>query len=88
MDAVKKTVAKKTAVKKTAVKKTAVRDPKVAVSESNIAKAAMRLLSQRLVSAEISYVQRVLGSTASQTDIDTQVLAVRKMPWGSIVVND
>lgn len=71
-----------------AVKKTVVRDPKVSVSEANIKKAALRLLSQRLVSAEISYVQRVLGATASQTDIDAQVMAVRKLPWGSIVTND
>jgi hypothetical protein len=61
---------------------------KVTVSESNITKAAMRLLSQRLVSSEIHYVQRVLGATATQEDIDTNVLAVRKLPWNSIVVAD
>lgn len=70
------------------VKKAVVRDAKVAVTEGNVAKAAMRLLSQRLVSTEISYVQRTLGATASQTDIDAQVLAVRKLPWTSIVVAD
>ena len=61
---------------------------KLSVSEGNINKAALRLLSQRLVSSEIHYVQRVLGTTATQEDIDTNVLAVRKLPWNSIVVAD
>ncbi len=61
---------------------------KLSVSEGNINKAALRLLSQRLVSSEIHYVQRVLGATATQEDIDTNVLAVRKLPWNSIVVAD
>lgn len=69
-------------------KKIAVREAKVPVSEANVGKAAMRLLSQRLVSTEISYVQRVLGTTASQADLDAQILAVRKLPWASIVVPD
>ena len=68
--------------------KTAVRDAKIPVSEANVAKAALRLLSQRLVSTEVSYVQRTLGSTASQADLDAQILAVRQMPWSSIVVPD
>jgi len=68
--------------------KTVVRDAKIPVSEANVAKSAMRLLSQRLVSTEVSYVQRTLGSTASQADLDAQILAVRQMPWGSIVVPD
>jgi len=62
------------------------REAKVSVSESNVGKAALRLLSQRLVSTEVSYVQRVLGTTASQADIDAQVIAVRKLPWSSIVL--
>ena len=69
-------------------KKTATSEGKLSVSEGNVAKAAMRLLSQRLVSTEIAYVQRVLGATASQSDIDAQVLAVRKLPWSSIVIAD
>ena len=69
-------------------KKTAASTGKLPVSEGNVAKAAMRLLSQRLVSTEVAYVQRVLGTTASQTDIDTQVMAVRKLPWASIVIAD
>jgi hypothetical protein len=60
----------------------------MAVTEGNITKAAVRLLSQRLVSSEIHYVQRELGSTATQDDIDAKVIAVRKLPWSSIVVAD
>lgn len=62
------------------------RAAKIAVTEANLAKASLRLLSQRLVSTEMSYVQRVLGATASQADIDARVLEVRKLPWASIVV--
>ncbi|MCU1347531.1 MAG: hypothetical protein JWO56_561 [Acidobacteria bacterium] len=75
---------KKSAVKEPAVKKPA----KMAVSETNIRKAAARLLSQKLVSTEIHYIQRVLGNTATQQDVDDKVLAVRKMPWASIVLPD
>lgn len=71
-----------------AATKLTVREARVSVSESNIRKAALRLLAQRLVSSEIHYVQRVLGTTATQTDIDTQVVAVRKLPWSSIVLPD
>lgn len=66
--------------------KTVVREAKVPVSETNVAKAALRLLSQRLVSTEVSYVQHVLGASASQGDLDAQILAVRKLPWASIVL--
>lgn len=65
--------------------KTVVREAKVPVSEANVGKAAMRLLSQRLVSMEVSYVQRTLGANASQSDLDAQILAVRRMPWAEIV---
>jgi hypothetical protein len=65
-----------------------VRDPRIPVTEANVAKAAIRLLSQRLVSTEVSYVQRALGSTASQAELDAQIVAVRKLPWSSIVVPD
>ena len=58
------------------------------VSAANIAKAAQRLLSQRLVSTEIDYIQRTLGNSSTQTEIDANVLAVRKLPWASIVVPD
>jgi len=68
----------------TETKKVQIRQPKLAVTEGTIAKTAMRLLSQRLVSVEVQYVQRVLGTSATQHDIDMQVLAVRKMPWAQI----
>lgn len=62
--------------------------PKVAVSEANLRKAAARLLKSKLVSTEISYIQRELGNTATQAALDAKVLAVRSMPWASIVVPD
>jgi len=61
---------------------------KLAVTEGTITKAAMRLLSQRLVTPEIQYIQRVLGSRATQDEIDANVAAVRKLPWASIVIAD
>lgn len=61
---------------------------KVAVSELNLRKAATRLLATKLVSTEIAYVQRQLGATATQEDLDAKILAVRAMPWSSIVVAD
>ena len=63
-----------------------VREARIPVTEANVSKAAMRLLSQRLVSTEISYLQHVLGVSASQADLDAQILAVRKLPWASIVL--
>ena len=59
---------------------------KVAVSEANLRKAAARLLGATLVSTEVAYVQRELGVKATQEDLDATVIAVRKMPWASIVV--
>lgn len=61
---------------------------KLPVSATNIAKAASRLLSQRLVSTEIDYIQRTLGSSTTQETLDNTVLAVRSLPWSSIVVPD
>jgi len=60
--------------------------PRVSVSELNVKKTAARVLSAKLVSTEISYVQRVLGASATQEDLDAKVLAVRQMPWSSIVL--
>jgi K+/H+ antiporter YhaU regulatory subunit KhtT len=57
----------------------------VVVSETNLRKTAMRVLGQRLVSTEIAYIQRTLGSSATQQEMDATVLAVRRMPWASIV---
>ena len=59
---------------------------RVPVSESNLRKTATRVLSQSLVSTEIQYIQSVLGTTATQQELDDKVMAVRKMPWASIVL--
>lgn len=61
---------------------------RIPVTEGNLKKAAARLLNHALVSTEVQYVQRVLGATATQQDIDDNVVAVRKMVWSSIVVPD
>ena len=45
------------------------------------------LLGQ-LVSTEVHYIQRTLGAKASQVEIDKNVIAVRRMPWASIVEPD
>ncbi len=60
----------------------------LAVTESNLRKTAMRVLGQKLVSTEIDYIQRTLGSSATQQELDATVLAVRRMPWASIVAPD
>lgn len=61
---------------------------KIGVSESNLRKAATRLLSTPLVTSEVAYVQRELGATATQDEVDAIVVAVRSMPWSSIVIPD
>ncbi len=61
---------------------------KIAVSEPNLRKAAARLLSTKLVSAEVAYLQRSLSANVTQEELDKQVLAVRAMPWASIVLPD
>jgi hypothetical protein len=64
------------------------RKTKIPVSELNLRKTAARVLSTKLVSPEIFYLQRELGSTATQEELDAKVVAVRAMPWASIVVPD
>ena len=61
---------------------------KIPVSELNLRKTAARVLTTKLVSPEIFYLQRELGSTATQEELDAKVVAVRAMPWASIVVPD
>jgi hypothetical protein len=56
------------------------------VTEGNLRKAAIRLLGQSLVSPEVMYVQRTLGASATQEELDKKVLAVRKLPWAKIVL--
>lgn len=66
-----------------------VRKPaRVTVSELNVRKAATRLLGVKLVSTEIGYVQRVLGTTATQDELDERVVAVRSLPWSEIALPD
>lgn len=63
------------------------RPRKVPVSERCLQSAASRLLKggNKLVSAEIFYIQKRLGQTATQVEIDEQVLAVRQVPWSRLV---
>jgi len=63
---------------------------KVMVSLSNLKRSAARVLpsGQTLVSTEMFYVQRTLGGSATEQQIDDSVAAVRKMPWASIVTGD
>jgi hypothetical protein len=61
---------------------------KLTVSDSNLKKTAIRLLGQSLVSNEVQYIQRTLPATATQEQIDENVLAVRKLPWAAIAIVD
>lgn len=64
------------------------RKPKlITVSERNVQSAAVRLLPQsnKLVSAELEYVRKMLGTKATQRDIDDKVVHVRQLPWTEIV---
>ena len=58
---------------------------RVPVSELNLRRTANRLLGASLVSTEVSYIQRELGANATQEELDAHVVAVRKLPWASIV---
>lgn len=71
-----------------AKKTTTPREARVPVSELNLRKAATRLLASALVSPEIFYIQRELGASATQTQLDAKVVEVRKMPWSRIVIPD
>lgn len=59
--------------------------PRKPVTENNLRKTAARLLSTRLVSTELDYLRRTLGASATQQELDEKVIAVRRMPWASIV---
>lgn len=64
----------------------AVREATLNVCESTLRKTAIRVLNgQRLVSPEVDYIMRTLGTKATQQELDTMVLRVRKMPWASIL---
>jgi hypothetical protein len=64
------------------------RAPRMRVSDLNLRRASERLLGHTLVSTEMQYVQRVLGASATQQEIDDNVMAVRRLPWTDIVVPD
>jgi hypothetical protein len=72
----------------TGVLKISKRESKVSVTDANIRKASTRLLKTKLVSTEMSYVRRELGASATQDELDAKILAVRKLPWASIVLPD
>ena len=61
------------------------KSPKIRVTDLNVRKTAQRLLGQSLVSTEVQYVQRVMAPSVTQQEMDDQVLAVRRLPWASIV---
>ncbi|PYQ61541.1 MAG: hypothetical protein DMF58_04450 [Acidobacteria bacterium] len=61
---------------------------KFPVSDLNLKRAAIRLLGQKLVSNEVLYIQRQLGATATQQQLDENVVAVRKLPWVQIAITD
>ena len=79
---------KRAVVKLTEAKIPKVSVAKIGVSETNLRKAAIRLLGQKLVSPEVQYIQRTLGVNATQQQVDDQVLAVRKLAWSKIVLPD
>lgn len=66
---------------------TKTREKKVSITETNVRKAAVRL-SMKLVSTEVAYVQHTLGNSATQEALDAKIVAVRAMPWSSIVIPD
>ena len=61
---------------------------KLPVSDLNLKRTAIRLLGQSLVSNEVLYIQRNLAATATQQQLDDNVLAVRKLPWAEIAIID
>ena len=61
---------------------------KVLVNDSNLKKAAIRLLGQRLVSNESLYIRSKLAPSVTQQEMDDNVLAVRKLPWATIAIVD
>jgi hypothetical protein len=71
---------------KPALKKVTLKVKKMPVTATNITKAATRLLTHRLVSTEIDYVQRTLGASSTQQELDATVVSVRNLPWSSIVI--
>lgn len=63
-------------------------DRKLPVTERILQHSAARLISTRLVTVEVSYLQRTLNNSETEKTIDEAVLAVRKLPWSTIRVAD
>ena len=61
------------------------KERKVTVSDKRVQNTAIRLLKDDLVSVELDFVQRQLGNTATQTEIEEKVSEVRQMPWSSLM---
>ena len=61
---------------------------KVPVNDTNLKKAAIRLLGQRRVSNESLYIRSKLAPSVTQQEMDDNVLAVRKLPWATIAIVD
>jgi hypothetical protein len=61
---------------------------KVSVNDTNIKKAAIRLLGQRLVSNETLYIRERLAPSVTQQELDDSIVAVRKLPWAKIAIVD
>lgn len=64
----------------------ATREAKLPVTERTLQKAAKRLIDTPLVAVEISYLQRTLGNTETESTIDNAVTGVRRLPWNTIAV--
>jgi hypothetical protein len=63
-----------------------IREAMVNVCESTLRKTALRVLNgQRLVSPEVEYIIKAMGAKATQLELDTMVMRVRKMPWETIL---
>ena len=61
---------------------------KVPVNDTNLKKAAIRLLGQQLVSNETLYIRRKLAPSVTQQELDDNIVAVRKMPWAQIAITE
>ena len=64
----------------------AVRERKIAVTERILQHAAGRLISTPLVSVEISYLQKTLGNSETESNINEAVASVRRLPWATIAL--
>lgn len=62
------------------------RPQRLTVSNKALQSAASRLLPKggKLVTPEIAYIKRQLGHTATQNEIDEQVMGVRRITWQNL----